>query len=81
MFGCIAYPDFPLSSVWCRFPDRGSGFVFRSVVQTDSTVVSKTSDFGSYPGRPAIALWCKSVTLGKAGNISGFDPGASVLSP
>ena len=58
-----------------------AAFVFRSVVQTESTAVSKTSDFGSYPDRPAIALWCKSVTLGKAGNTSGFDPGASVQSP
>ena len=44
-----------------RFPDRGGGIfygcIYRSVVQTDSTVVSKTSDFGSYPDRPAIASW------------------------
>ena len=43
-----------------RFPDRGGGIfygcIYRSVVQTDSMEVSKTSDFGSYPNGSVIAL-------------------------
>ena len=31
-------------------------FIHRSVVQTESTVVSKTSDFGSSPNGPAYGL-------------------------
>ena len=66
-----------------RFPDRGGGIfygcIYRSVVQTDSTVVSKTSDFGSYPDRPAIASWCNGNTSGSEPEVAGSNPAEAAL--
>ena len=53
--GCIDASGFPDNADQCRFPDKGGGF-FRSVVQMESTAVSKTSDFGSSPDRSAHGL-------------------------
>ena len=37
-------------------------------------MVSKTSDFGSYPDRPVIALWCNGNTLDSDSGIAGSNP-------
>ena len=43
----------------------------RSVVQMESMEASKPSDFGSYPNRSAIALWCNGNTSGSDSEIIG----------
>ena len=47
----------PVKQIRTAFPAGESGFfIHRSVVQMESMAVSKTSDFGSSPNGPAMAL-------------------------
>ena len=52
---------------------------FRSVVQTDSMEVSKTSDFGSYPNGSVIALWCNGNMSDSDSEIAGSNPVRAAL--
>ena len=62
----------PIKQIDAAFLTGRAVFFFRrSVVQIESTAVSKTSDFGSSPDRSAMALWCKIAAFGNDGNTSG----------